>query len=72
MGLSVAPAIGMTAAVTVMIKLKNGAKRVLELPHAPAAPAYVVPSRGGSDTTKVIFRRQFCKHADRHAQRAGC
>ena len=58
-GLSVAPAIGMTAAVTVTIKLRNGAKRVLELPQAPAAPAYVVPSRGGSDTTKVIFRRQF-------------
>lgn len=58
-GLSVAPAIGMTAAVKVTARHKNGTKIDVPLNGLPAASAYVVPSRGGADKTIVIFRRRF-------------
>ncbi|WP_223567739.1 hypothetical protein [Agrobacterium tumefaciens] len=59
-GLSVAPAIGLTGAVTINIKEQGGARRQLLLePEELSGPVYVVPSRGGDDKTKVIFKRQF-------------
>lgn len=59
-GLSVAPAIGLTAAVTVTVKEQGGGRKQLPLESDILnGPVYVVPSRGGDDKTKVIFKRQF-------------
>ena len=58
-GLSVAPAIGMAAAVKVTVKRKGGAKDDIEIAGASAAPCYVILGRGVEDKSRVIFRRQF-------------
>ena len=60
-GLSVAPAIGMTAAVTVIVRELGGKQAVVSLQEPPVASAYIVPSRGGTDKAVVIFRRRFVK-----------
>jgi hypothetical protein len=59
-GLSVAPAIGLTAAVTISIKETSGKKKQLEIESdVLKGPVYIIPSRGGNDKSKVLFRRQF-------------
>lgn len=59
-GLSVAPAIGLTAAVKISVKEASGKKKEIISPSdVLKGPVYIVPSRGGNDKTKVIFRRQF-------------
>jgi hypothetical protein len=58
-GVSVAPAIGMTAAVQVCVKDKSGRKVVVNDTLSKGELCYVVPGRGGSDKARVIFRRQF-------------
>lgn len=58
-GLSVAPAIGMTAAVQIVVKRKGGEKQPLEV--AGNNTCYVIPSRGVGDKTRVIFKRQFVR-----------
>jgi hypothetical protein len=60
-GLSIAPAIGMTAAVKVTARKKGGKTFDVPLTGLSNAPAYLVPSRGGNDKSVVIFKRQFVK-----------
>jgi hypothetical protein len=56
-GVSVAPAIGMTAAVKIVVKRKGGAKDQLDVSGNDTC--YVIPSRGGADKARVVFKRQF-------------
>jgi hypothetical protein len=60
-GVSVAPAIGMTAAVEVFVRRKSGSKEKVEDNRVSGKVCYIVPSRGGSDKPRVIFRRQFVR-----------
>jgi hypothetical protein len=58
-GVSVAPAIGMTAAVQMVVKQKSGEKQELDVAAGNGAACYIVPGRSISDKARVIFKRQF-------------
>ena len=58
-GLAVAPAIGMSASVKVILRKKGGALSELPLKGLKGASVYVVPSRGGGDKSMIIFVRRF-------------
>lgn len=58
-GVSVAPAIGMTASVQVYIMSKSGERIELIEEVIKGAACTVVPARGGLDKAKAIFTRKF-------------
>lgn len=60
-GVSVAPAIGMTAAVEVFVGRKSGSRGKIEHNRVTGRVCHIVPSRGGSDKSRVIFGRQFVR-----------
>jgi hypothetical protein len=61
-GLLVAPVLGMTARARVFLKKANGAPAEHKLDSDKAADCYVVPSRGGTDKSVVLFKRKFVSH----------
>jgi hypothetical protein len=58
-GLSIAPALGMTARAHVFLRSKGGALIDSTLASGASAHCYIVPSRGGTDKPLVIFKRTF-------------
>jgi len=60
-GVSVAPVLGMTASVAVVVKQRSGQERKLDTSELPGSVCYVVPKRGVADKSRVIFKRQFVR-----------
>ncbi|QIO61582.1 hypothetical protein [Rhizobium leguminosarum] len=58
-GLSVAPALGMSAAAKIMVRTKGGETTTLTLTGLPKAYAYLVPGRNTADKPKVVFIRRY-------------
>ena len=58
-GLSVAPALGVTARAKVFLKRENAAPAEHKLDGDKAADCYVVPGCGGTDKPVVLFKRRF-------------
>ena len=58
-GLSVAPALGMTARAKVFLKRTNTSLVEHKFDGNKAAHCYVVPGRGGTDKPMVLFKRRF-------------
>jgi hypothetical protein len=58
-GLSVAPALGMSASAEVWIKDKDGQKKKLTLDGLPKANVFVVPGRSSAQKAQAIFIRRF-------------
>lgn len=58
-GLSVAPALGMTARAKVFLRHDAAAPSEHKLDGDAEADCYVVPGRGGTDKPKVLFKRGF-------------
>jgi hypothetical protein len=71
-GVSVAPAIAVMAAVKVTVKEKGGSKRDIEIAQVGSAPCYVVPRRDVSDKSRVIFRRHFVRQMIQNLQELDC
>lgn len=62
MGLSVAPALGMSSRAKVFVKQKEGKLVEHALNGDKAADCYVIPGRGGADKPLVLFKRRFVTH----------
>ena len=62
MGLSVAPALGMSARARVFLKQTGGNLVEHALNGDKAADCYVIPGRGGTDKPLVLFKRRFVTH----------
>lgn len=58
-GLSVAPALGLTARAKIFLKHDNALPAEHKLDGDKAADCYVVPARGGNDKPMVLFKRKF-------------
>lgn len=58
-GLSVAPAIGMSARARIFLRLAGGGTRELDIGKPNVADCYIVPGRGGGDKPRVLFKRGF-------------
>lgn len=61
-GLSVAPALGMSARAKVFLKQERGKPVEHALNGDKAADCYVIPGRGGTDKPMVLFKRKFVTH----------
>lgn len=61
-GLSVAPAMGVSARATVFLRTDNGNPKEMPLGNPKAADCYVIPGRGGDDKPIVLFKRSFAAH----------
>jgi hypothetical protein len=58
-GISVAPAFGMTAKVSVNVHMATEKKDKIEVDGGMGSACYVIPSRGGGDKPIVMFTRRF-------------
>lgn len=61
-GVSVSPAMGMSALASVFVVLADGKTKEIVLGQPKTADCYVMPGRGGKDKKIVLFKRSFASH----------
>ncbi|MGY4363006.1 hypothetical protein ACVW0J_009499 [Bradyrhizobium sp. i1.7.7] len=61
-GVSVAPAMGMSARATLHVWLATDQPKDIALGKPSVADCYVIPHRGGNDRSVVLFKRSFAAH----------